>query len=689
MPPQLREVLSAKGRKGKVSKGAYGRRKEKIEAVVARAGRWAPRPWPPPAMFETRAMFAAALGTFGRMDMLFNNAGVSPGLSVRPRRPPLARGAWPVALCEIEKVRLGGRSMVRAAVRIFVSLTVLAFAGHAACAGKRVALVIGNSAYALAPLENPRNDADDIAAALKRLGFEVMERKDLDVRGFDRALDSFIPQAQGADVALFFFSGHGVQIDKRGFLAPIDVKAESESSALRQLIAIQEVVARIENAAKVSVIVLDACRDSSLQERIRRVALERNKGLVPEKGLPPPPVVGSNTLVVYATVPGETASDGRGRNSPFTTALLANMETPGLEIELMFKRVTADVLSATGGKQQPERLSRLQHELVLQPAASAEDVARLQERLSQLQTELQQKQQVAVVAPPNSVPSAAQPADAACEDGLLVLVAMGKKPCIKPGSGESFRDCPDCPEMVIVPAGGFNMGSPKSEPERSDVEGPQHHVRIAKPFAVGRFPVTFAEWDACVDDGRCGRSSDIAHDGHFGRGDRPVINVSWNDAKAYVQWLSNKTGKAYRLLSEAEREYVARAGTTTPFWWGSTITPEQANYRGNMLIYEGGGQKGEYREKTLPVKSFKPNPWGLYQVHGNVWEWVEDCRHDTYNGAPTDGSAWLGGDCTEHRLRGGSWDEVPWKLRAAYRFFYQPNFRHVTIGFRVAQDLNR
>src|SRR3974390_3351611 len=180
----------------------------------------------------------------------------------------------------------------------------LALAGGAAHAERRVALVIGNASYALAPLTNPKNDADDLTAALKRLNFDVTEKKDLSVRDFDRALDEFIPAAQNADVALFFFSGHGVQIDKRGYLAPTDIKAESESSALRELVAIQEVISRIENAAKVSVIILDACRDSPLHERLRRIAVEKNKALVPPKGLPPVSVVGRNTLIVYAPVPG-------------------------------------------------------------------------------------------------------------------------------------------------------------------------------------------------------------------------------------------------------------------------------------------------------------------------------------------------------------------------------------------------
>ena len=134
----------------------------------------------------------------------------------------------------------------------------------------------------------------------------------------------------------------------------------------------------------------------------------------------------------------------------------------------------------------------------------------------------------------------------------------------------------------------------------------------------------------------------------------PVVCVNWDDAKAYAKWLSGKTGKDYRLLSEAEWEYACRAGTSTPFWWGSSISTEQANYDGNYTF--GGGRKGEYRQRTVPVKSFEPNPWGLYQVHGNVGEWCEDCWNESYNGAPSDGSAWTAGDCAFRLLRGGSWD---------------------------------
>ena len=194
--------------------------------------------------------------------------------------------------------------------------------------------------------------------------------------------------------------------------------------------------------------------------------------------------------------------------------------------------------------------------------------------------------------------------------------------------------------MVVVPAGEFMMGSPNDEEERLTYESPQHLVKIPSPFAVGRFAVTFDEWDACVAEGHCGGASlSRGYDEGWGRGRRPVINVSWNDANAYVAWLSNKTGKIYRLLSEAEREYVTRAGTTTPFWWGKSNSADQAQYN-SLSSYGGGKTRARIANKTLPVDSFAPNPWGLYQVHGNVTEWVEDCWHENYVGAPTDGSAW-------------------------------------------------
>jgi formylglycine-generating enzyme required for sulfatase activity len=222
---------------------------------------------------------------------------------------------------------------------------------------------------------------------------------------------------------------------------------------------------------------------------------------------------------------------------------------------------------------------------------------------------------------------------------------MPSKVSITPASGQSFRDrlangepCSACPEMVVVLAGTFTMGSPPSEPGRLDSEE-QVPVTITRPFAVGKFAVTFDQWDACVADGGCnGHTPD---DKGWGRGNRPVINVNCNDSKAFAEWLSLKTGMAYRLLSEAEHEYVTKAGTTTPFWWGSSISPNQANYNGDYTY--GGGSKGEYRGRTVSVDNFEANPWGLFNVHGNVWKWTEDCWRDFKRIPPhDDGSRSLG-----------------------------------------------
>jgi formylglycine-generating enzyme required for sulfatase activity len=205
--------------------------------------------------------------------------------------------------------------------------------------------------------------------------------------------------------------------------------------------------------------------------------------------------------------------------------------------------------------------------------------------------------------------------------------------------------------------------------------------------------VTFEEWDACVAAGGCGGHT--PKDMDWGRGRHPVINVSWDDAHKYLAWLSAKTGKKYRLLSEAEWEYAARgktAGTANepPFWWGSSIDVSQANYDASKAY--GGGTTGEYREKTIDVGSFQPNPFGLHDVHGNVSEWVQDCHANNYlkmpvRGAPPeDGSAWEWSSCSTRGLRGGSYIDFPAGLRAAVRDSSDPGVRQPNMGFRVARE---
>ncbi len=249
--------------------------------------------------------------------------------------------------------------------------------------------------------------------------------------------------------------------------------------------------------------------------------------------------------------------------------------------------------------------------------------------------------------------------------------------------GTRIRDCEACPELVVVPAGSFMMGSPASEWGRFNNEGPQRRVTIAEPFAVGVYEVTFREWDACVSEGGC---NGYRPDGlGWGRGGRPVINVSWDDARAYVKWLSQRTEKHYRLLSASEWEYVARAGTTGPFHTGSTISSDQANYDSSYTY--GSGQKGRYRGQTVQVGTFAPNAFGLHEVHGNVWEWTQDCWNDSYTGAPTDSRTWETGECERRVLRGGSWGDVPWLLRSADRGKNDSSIRDLKIGFRIARTL--
>ena len=266
-----------------------------------------------------------------------------------------------------------------------------------------------------------------------------------------------------------------------------------------------------------------------------------------------------------------------------------------------------------------------------------------------------------------------------------------------------FRDCARCPEMVVVPAGSFLMGWRESEEgqdwpasalpmRRYYFPGPVHPVSIAAPFALGVYEVTFSEWDACEEDGGCRGYS--PNDRGWGRGRRPVINVNWADAQAYVQWLSEKTGKRYRLPSESEWEYAARAGTRTLPPWGDNESERCRHANGEDSPKEvkpcDDGHAG-----TAPVGSYQANVWGLHDVLGNVWEWTEDCWHDSYAGASGDGSAWKSGDCARRVARGGAYNG---RLSGSFRVssFHGPagsmcahTGRCRSAGFRVVRTLTQ
>lgn len=258
----------------------------------------------------------------------------------------------------------------------------------------------------------------------------------------------------------------------------------------------------------------------------------------------------------------------------------------------------------------------------------------------------------------------------------------GGSPEAAPAARQPFE-----PEMVPIPAGSFTMGSPESEPERQSDEGPQRKVSVGA-FELGKTEVTFAQWDACLADGGCSHRPD---DQGWGRGNNPVINVSWDDiTQQFIPWLNLKSGKQFRLPTEAEWEYAARAGCATPFNVGGScrrnIQPIEANFNGSATY--NGSNKGAYLVRAAKVGSYQANNWGLYDIHGNVSEWIQDCKSANYKGAPIDGREWTADGCGRRVVRGGSWLEGPMNLRTAYRLWGTPDYRNDFVGFRLARTVS-
>ena len=682
---------------------------------------------------------------------------------------------------------------------VLIVICLLFFVSSSAMSAQRVALVIGNSNYAHVPvLPNPRNDASDIGAALERLGFAVTRLENADRNSLWQGLQEFKRAASVSKVAAVFYAGHGIEVDQRNFLVPVDARLASDQDVEFETVPLDLVMRALDGASELRLVILDACRDNPFAAKMQRSGATRSIGRGLARLEP-----SEQTLVAYSAEAGTVASDGDGRNSPYTEALLRHIEEPGLELDLMFRHVRDSVLSSTGGSQRPFTYGSLSSQgtyLTGRPAVestvvsgqsgssggvptepnsgsfelvfwesikNSKDPADFQAYLTEFpsgtftalarnnierlksateEQKVPDRTQVAAITQASIESSlelsrserrkvqeglAVAGFDPGAADGLFgqrtrvaigrwqlsseldktgyldaksakVLIALAAEFVPARSPGDVFRDCKNCPQMVVVPAGDYMMGSPSSEESRDDEESPRHRVTISKPFAVGKYEVTRGEFREFVSD--TGHSSGrgcsywtgkewTKSDAHSWRNPRfaqdeddPVVCVDWNDAKAYVKWLSGKTGHQYRLLSESEWEYVARAGTTGPFHFGRTISTDQANYYGRVVY--GSGRKGVYRQKTVSVGSFPSNGYGLHDVHGNVWEWVEDCWHDSYVGAPTNGRAWTTeGYCSRYVLRGGSWFDEPRNVRAATRFWNFPGNRYSKDGFRVARTL--
>lgn len=500
----------------------------------------------------------------------------------------------------------------------------------AASTGKRVALIIGNGSYKDSPLKNPPNDAEDMAALLRRLGFDVISRKNANQRDMKAALRDFGQRLRGAEAGLFYFAGHGLQVKGVNYLVPVAADIQSEAEAEDQTVSLDYVMRILEEGgAQFNVAILDACRNNPFARSFRSAS----RGLAQAQAA-------TGTLIAYATAPGSVAADGEGRNGIYTRHLMQSIRETDGDILRVFQRVRTGVVQETGRKQTPWESISLVGDFYFRPPRTGQ--------AAQGSANTQPTQVAMGYQPPRSKPAGD----------------------LKPG--DRFRDCDGCPEMVVIPAGSFSMGADDGD----DNEKPAHRVSIGRSFAIGRTEVTQGQWEAIMGKNPSGFSS---------CGDAcPVENVNWNDAQEFARRLSQKTGKIYRLPSEAEWEYACRSGGTHKYC-GSDDAEAVAWHNGNS------------GRKPRPVAQKQANAWGLYDMSGNVYEWTEDCWNGDYKGAPVDGSAWnaavsdgsvwKSASCGRHPVRGGSWFNSQNAARAASRYGNFTTIEASSFGLRIVREL--
>ena len=506
----------------------------------------------------------------------------------------------------------------------------------------RVALVIGNNDYQHAnPLNNPRNDSELIASILKRHGVDTIVSNDLTLQSFKKVISEFLQRlarlgskAEG----ILFYAGHGIQFDGRNFLIPVDADLKTRSDIPLYSVELDTIINSMRALGnKSNIIILDACRNNPFRGMFRG-----SDGLAAE-GAP------AGFLISFSTSPRAVAADGDTGNSPFAAALAKFIQTPGMPIETVLKRVRYSVWQETNGAQIPWENTSLFHDFSLVPG----NAAKLAHALPLVR--------------PSWGAKAAEPIKVRYgADGLVRRMVPGN------GSNENFRDCADCPALVIIPSGGFTMGSTISEQST-----PPHDVRFGKPFAVSRSEISFDELLKCK---QC--NIDVNDEG-WGTKGMPAINVTWQQANAYVKWLSQKTGYRYRLLSEAEWEYVAQADTAKRSLKRLAINPSQANI-------DFGDKRS--RMQTMPIDTLRPNAWGVFHIFGNVAEWTLDCWHKNYSSKPTSirfsGKAWVEDGCYSRVIRGGGWASEVENVGVWPRQWRRTNDAGPDIGFRVMRELN-
>lgn len=605
-------------------------------------------------------------------------------------------------------------------ILIVCTLAVMPWPGMAApepapamAESRRLALVIGNGDYPHAPLGAPAGDARAVGQRLAALGFEVVRVDQASRQGMRRAIREFEQRLAAGGVGLFYFAGHGLQAAGRTLLLPIDADSRLPGHLPAAGIDLQLVLDSMAapRPGKLNLLILDTCLSPPFAPG------ERGAAPLPEQ-----------TLIAYATAPGSGA--GEGAQHGLYTAALLNAMNAGDDLEALLSRVQATVRLASHGQQVPWHASSLsggfsfgdagQPALALAavsagetarsrgilPKDSAEqyelafwdsikDSTHVSDYEAYLQTypngrfaglaraRIERLRAAAPKAPtpPARPPASPTPATKAAPERVLPPPApapaktapppAAPKPSTERAGLKELKDCPDCPTLIALPAGAFTMGSNADDPS----EKPAHPVTIGAPFALGKYEVSLEQWNACVAADACPR---IASAGNL-PATTPVRDVSWEDAQQYVKWLSKTSGKSYRLPSEAEWEYAARGGTSTRYWWGEQLRPGNANCKGCGEPWQAAG--------PAPAGSFAANPYGFHDMNGSVWEWVSDCWHNTYQGAPTDGRTWDSPNCRVRVIRGGSWRDGAAYMLSSTRFKYDANIRHSQNGFRVARDL--
>jgi formylglycine-generating enzyme required for sulfatase activity len=550
---------------------------------------------------------------------------------------------------------------------LLAMLAVLAFAGPA-LAEARVALVIGNSKYGgdLPKLTNPANDAELMANTLKKLGFKVVLEKDADINKMKRAISNFgklLTSAGPTAVGLFYYAGHGMQVAGENYLIPLNADIQSAGDADLNAINANSILKQMEFAGNaLNIIILDACRNNPLSRGMRSA----DQGLA---RIDAP----MGSFIAYSTSPNATAADGSGKNSPYTLALSRAMQKPGIPIEEAFRDARVEVIAATQKAQIPWESSSLTGAFTFNPGARAAETKETTEMVS-------------------TAPLAPGPATA-------LSTAAARTPEPAPATGG--KGCTNCPEMVAIKGGTFTMGAPDDEEGRTDVEGPQKTITI-KPFSIGKNDVTVAQFaefikatkyhpnDECDTEGSNKMTAANWTDPEISQSQSdPVVCVSWNDANAYVEWLAKTSGKTYRLPSESEWEYAARAGVTGAHPWSNesdackfaNIADQAVKRKFTNWTVVGCDDRYAF---TSPVGSLKPNTFGLYDMLGNVKNWVGGCAVDSLDDIPADGEQ-VRGTCDNYRpVRGSAWNSLPKIVRLAYREKNPPTYAASNYGFRVA-----